>query len=365
MSDQFIRKVGVIIGSPLVQGGASVDYATSKTPIPGERLDLSQFKIKFKTFNYDGEAPDHATIKIYNLNQDTVNSIISNANYNTVVLAAGYENGNYGTIFSGEIRQFKVGKEDAVTTYLEILASDGDIFYNRGLFSGSFTSGTDMISQLNSLVNDYNTNKVPVLLAAGEPKPAKLTVDATAVYTQGLYNTTNVRGKVWIGTARSALRNLASNLNISWRVQDGQIVLSDYQGYAEGEAVVLTPETGLVGIPEQTDSGINCRCLINPKIRIGGLIQLDDSFINQTKYSKNNTPAVFGGPATPEPGQGTGVPYNKISGIQNLVPISGKGWYRAYAVEHEGDTRGNEFYCNLTLLAVNIDQPVQLAGPDI
>lgn len=365
ISDQYIRRVGLLIGSPLVQGGAAVDFSSASTPINGTRLDLSQFRVKFKTYNYDGEAPDHASIKVYNLSRSEINSIISNANYSSVVLAAGYQSGNYGTIFSGDIRQFKVGKEDAVTTYLEILASDADLFYNRGLFSGSFSAGTNPIDQLNAMVNDYNNNEINLAVAPGEPTPAKLSVDSSAVFTQGLYNTTNIRGKVWVGMARSSLRNLAANLNISWHIQDGKIVLTDYQGYKEGTAVRLTPKTGLVGVPEQTDSGINCRCLLNPKVRIGGLVQLDDEFINQTKYSINNTPPAFGSPANPDPGQGTGVPYNKNQGIQNLVPISGKGWYRSYVVEHSGDTRGNEFYTDMVLLAVNIDKPVQMAGPNI
>ena len=38
------------------------------------------------------------------------------------------------------------------------------------------------------------------------------------------------------------------------------------------EAVVLTAETGLVGAPEQTNDGIKVRCLLNPRLRIGGRI---------------------------------------------------------------------------------------------
>ena len=366
ISDQYIRKVGLLIGPPLTNIAFLPAGQSNTQPVPGIRLDLSEFRVKFSTYNYDGEAPDYASIRVYNLATDVVNSIINNPKYSTVTLAAGYESGNYGNIFTGEIKQFKIGKEDNVTNYLDILASDGDVFYNRGFFQMSFNKGTTPQEQLMGAVEDYNKRTSELALVPGETPFAPLAVDTSPVYSQGLYNSTGIRGKVWVGLIRSPLRNMAANLNLTWSIQNGAIVLSDYQGYAEGTAVVLNSTTGLVGMPEQTDGGINCKCLLNPRIRLGGLVQLNNAAINQTTYSPNNTPAIYGGTSEQGAGQESGVPYNKFKGIQNLVPLSANdGYYRAYVVEHTGDTRGNDWYTNLTLLSVNIDQPVSMAVANI
>ena len=48
-----------------------------------------------------------------------------------VMLQAGYENGAYGIIFSGTILRIRTGRESATDTFLEIMAADGDIAFNK------------------------------------------------------------------------------------------------------------------------------------------------------------------------------------------------------------------------------------------
>ncbi len=46
------------------------------------------------------------------------------------------------------------------------------------------------------------------------------------------------------------------------------------------EAIVLNANTGLIGMPQQTmGAGVNVRCLINPNIKLGGLIRLDQASV--------------------------------------------------------------------------------------
>lgn len=85
-SDQWIRKIGLILFSK--QDG----------------LDLSQFHVRFSVENADVESPNNATIRVYNLSKDTIRQIVQNSEYRSVSLNAGYENGNYGTIFQGQIK---------------------------------------------------------------------------------------------------------------------------------------------------------------------------------------------------------------------------------------------------------------------
>ena len=89
MSDQWIRKIGLYV--QLSQE---------------EFLDLSAFHIRFEVANADVESPNNASIRIYNLAKSTVKKLIEQGEFTQVTLNAGYINGNYGTIFQGNIKQF-------------------------------------------------------------------------------------------------------------------------------------------------------------------------------------------------------------------------------------------------------------------
>jgi hypothetical protein len=39
--------------------------------------------------------------------------------------------------------------------------------------------------------------------------------------------------------------------------------------FIPGQVPTISPATGLIGIPEQTQNGISFRCLLNSRIKIG------------------------------------------------------------------------------------------------
>jgi len=54
------------------------------------------------------------------------------------------------------------------------------------------------------------------------------------------------------------------------------------------EAIVLNSRTGLIVMPQQTmGAGVNVRCLINPNIRVGGLIELDQASVYRSALSSD------------------------------------------------------------------------------
>jgi hypothetical protein len=308
LTDQWIRKIGLVVYSGTTG------------------LDLSEFHIKFNVFNADTESPNNANIRVYNPSPQTVKEI--RGQFSKVTLNAGYVGGNYGVIFEGTIKQFKLGKESATTTYLDILASDGDIGYNTGVISKTLAKGT--------------TNKEALTIAAKEMNGAE--VLTTSLKTD-LQHVPSIRGQVLFGMARASVRNLASTLNASWSINNGNVVITDYQGYLENEVVELTAGTGLIGFPEQTDGGIRLKSLLNPKLRIGGSIQLNNKSINTLIEA--------------DP-QSAPISYNSYS-TYFLAPLSDDGRYRLFVVEHEGDTRGAEWYSNMIALDIDLTVPANKA----
>src|SRR5258708_1127301 len=105
----------------------------------GETLDLSEFRIVFSIEAADIDHPNTAVIRVYNLKPETMNKIL--LEFTTVTLQAGYQNGPFAAIFAGSIKQFRKGKETATRTYLDLLCSDADVFYNQGFVSQSLGKG--------------------------------------------------------------------------------------------------------------------------------------------------------------------------------------------------------------------------------
>jgi hypothetical protein len=290
-------------------------------------IDLSQMRFSFEVRASDVETPNTAAIRVYNLKDDTRNAILGPKGAiptgdDTVTLTCGYQNGNKGTIFQGNIKRFNYGKERNVDSYLEILAADGDQPYNNALQNQAFPKGTNDQQTLSSLAG---TLGIPVSPAANN-----------LVSTGGIVLP---RGKVQFGMARLFMKDLAKNKDARWSIQNGTIELVPNQGYLEGEAVQLNSASGMLGTPEQTDNGIIVRCYLNPLIRIGQAIQINNGDINQSQtYSQTFYPTYTSQyyPAT----------------------TTNDGFYRVLVAEHFGDLRSNDFFTELTCLSIDKSSPV-------
>ena len=315
MSDhnQWIRKVGLF----LFAGDTG--------------MDLSEFRIRFSVCGADTESPNNCAIRIYNLSQTTVKRITASGEgeFKQIVLNAGYTAGNYGVIFKGTIKQYRIGRESPTTSYLDILAADGDIGYNQGLINTSLASGATPKQAIQAAVDAMKKSDPTIGVDFGS-----LTVDAQ--------HTPSIRGQVLFGMARARLRNVVTHLDAGWSFSDGNVVITDNTGYNDGEAVDINVGTGLVGMPEQTEGGIRFVCLLNSRIRIGNIVQLNNAEIIQLMQQN------------PDAGP---IPYNQWSGFQFNAAISEDGKYRAFVVEHTGDTRGNDWHTHVTGLAVNQSAP--------
>lgn len=293
---------------------------------PTNGLDLSAFRIKFTIQNADVETPNCASIRVYNLASSTLQSIVELANqgeFSQVVLNAGYANGAFGAVFIGTVKQYRIGKENNKETFLDILASDGDLGYNQGAINQVKAAGT---------------NPVQILAALQKAIVPGTKVDDSAL-TSGALPNPCIRGVVLFGMARAGMRDLADTLSSSWSIQNGQMVVIKNTGYAYKDEIVpaINVATGMIGTPEQTEEGVKVTCLLNPNIRIGGRIYLNNADVLQTSAALGNEAAIA---------------FNSRTNLNYFVPLSKDQYYRAYVVEHEGDTRGNQWYTHIVALAV-------------
>jgi hypothetical protein len=282
-------------------------------------LDLSEMQFSFSTSQQDVESPNNCTIRVYNLKKETVKRV--QGEFTDVVVQGGYDN-NYGVIFQGTIKQFRVGKENATDSYLDILAADGDIAYNWAVVNKTLAAKSTPADRIKVVIDAMNPHGV----SAGYMSPI----------TGGVLP----RGKVLFGMGRSVLRDEMGTAGYTWDISNGQVNILPTTGYLPTTAVVLNAQTGLIGIPEQTNDGIRVRSLLNPRIAIGGRVQIDNKSINQTIQANATAPPVA---------------FNTYAGVQFLADVSADGFYRVYVAEHSGDTRGQKWYTDMICLRINVD----------
>lgn len=273
----------------------------------GKGVDLGELRVTFSTKKGDTETPNSAEIRVYNLSEATVSKM--RREFTRVVLQAGYQS-NYGIIFDGNIRGTRTGRENGTDTWLEIIAADADRAYNFATVNTTLAAGSTPADRVKVCQDSFaakgaGAGHVPDLGGAKLP-----------------------RGKVMYGMARKHMRDAADTTDCGWSFQDGKMQMVKNAGYLPGEAVVLTHETGLVGTPEQTNEGIKVRCLLNPKLRVGGRIKLDNKSIQQAKTDLK-------------------------MGAQRPPKMDSDGFYRILKVEFSGDTRGNDWYADMICIGLD------------
>jgi hypothetical protein len=308
MSLQYLRKVQLLLGT-----------AT------GNALDFSDFQFKFMVRRGDIQTPNNVLIRIYNVAEATASKI--QKEFTQLILSAGYE-GNFGIIFKGTIKYVYKGHESNVDSYVDVVAADGDSAYNFAVVNTSLAAGSVPTDHYGVILNAMQVYGI------------------SAATTNQLEDNAGLpRGKVFYGMARDKARILANSTGTSWSIQDSKLQFILQTSYLPGDPVKLTSATGLVGFPEQTQNGIRIRTLLNPSIKIGTRVQIDNASVQQFHFDIGLSGALQQG----------------VNGQSPLVPsLAADGMYKTLIAEHTGDTRGNEYYSELTCIGVNASIPLSL-----
>jgi len=313
------RSTGQVLSSNLLWRRKCQVQVYEKSASGQKILDVSNaasvagLRVSFEITRNALYAANTALIKIYNLNTDTENAIIEEG-YRVTVFA-GYDPNNdgmglYGQIFDGTVVMCNRWKENGTDFVLQILAMDGSQFIYSSFASLTFEKNSTGRQIIENTVNAANANlAAPVKVEYISPGIADMTVS---------------KGGAVYGLPKNTLSDFAKSKNGTWYIDKGKLYVvaySDTTFLPEGlQAVVLTPQTGLIGLPEQIDQGVSAKSLLNPKMIPYGLISVPSYLI------KRQLPNV-----------------NSQSGhIDTIYNIDPDGIYRIISVKFTGDTRGGE-----------------------
>lgn len=248
-------------------------YRITVSDSNGNAFDVSQLRCTFSIIKTMMMEPNSSQIVIYNLNAETENSIIMNGA--RVTVEAGYEGNQFGLIFDGDILQTVRGKEDSATYELTIIALDSDKAINFDLANYSILKGQTARAIIEHIVNNA---KNPVSLGS---------------ISDELSNSSQLtRGKVLFGKFSDYLRQIAQSNNSHFYIENGQVNIINMNDLPDGEIYDLSPSSGLIGTPEQTDYGVSGQCLLNPGIKLNTLIHIDNSLVRAKIIDINSSNSI-------------------------------------------------------------------------
>ena len=179
----------------------------------------------------------------YNLSTTTTNRLFS-PEFTQLALKVSYGDAPPQLIFRGSLKQVRKGREDQKNSYVALTAADGDEAYNFSTMALTLAAGSTPLDALQAIIQTMarHGSSTPTGSTGGQV--------ISQGYTPELSANRSVRGATYFGMCKDEMRSLAMNNDCSWSVQDGKVQLVPLTSYIPGEAVLITPSTGLIGVPE-------------------------------------------------------------------------------------------------------------------
>lgn len=320
----------------------------------GQGISLSDFKVTFNIEWTDTKWPRVADVRIYNLSKDTASRILGQE-FAKIKIIAGYDGmaqpveasqvgnvtplsadqvgqtggTNFGEIFSGDIRFTVKGRDNPTDTWVLIQAVDGHQAFMNASVTKTLSAGYTIADVHAVVMESFN----PFGIKQG--------------FTGEFPATVFPRGRTFYQSSRDVMDLVAAQCGASWQLVAGQLNLIPTNKYIH-DAIVLNSDSGLIGMPQQTmGGGVNVRCLINPNIRISGLVQIDQESVYRASLSGDEVKAL------PERVRETNTDGNlSVNGVlQQPSSVATDGVYVVRSISYTGDTRGQPWYMDMMCFA--------------
>ena len=292
-------------------------------------INLSSLHFKFNTTAWINGTPKTLRLRLWNAYDQTLEPIKQEGGQ--IVLSAGY-NKAQGIVFSGQIIQIRTGRDEGVNTFCDFIATDNDAFYTQGFISESLAAGSSVNNRL---------------FRIAEASGMTLNDSDIIVDTSTATNTKLPRGRVFYGLAKDHLRQVAKAAGANYEVEGNNITVLGNYNYKNLPVPDINHKTGMIGVPTQMIDGIHVQTLMSPFIVQGQLIHINSASIQAQELSI-------------QPGG------NVNQGQAVTVPrINTDGYYKVLYVNHEGDTRGPDWYTNIVCYdkqITNASQPGYLGA---
>ncbi len=223
----------------------------------GRTFTYPDYEIQFRVEFAKGGDPDMAIIDLYNLNPDSrqMFEVAEEGDDRQVTLRAGYQ-GDTGIVLVGQIKNIREVFE-GVDHITEIEVHDTSDKYQGKEVGESYVPGTTGSQILERLISMSGLEK------------GKIQIVVDPVYAEGR----NVDGSI-----KTAIEDIVNDCESEVHITHGLIYVLPPGGMHD-EAVILSPESGLLGSPKRNEDDKSStlwevESLLNYRIRAGSLVQI-------------------------------------------------------------------------------------------
>ena len=199
-----------------------------------------------------------ATVELYNIGMDAMRDMTTLAfkplqsKKNLIVIFAGDETNGMSQCFAGEIQTAYADFSGAPTIKMHIEAA-----------AGSYPS----------------LKASPPIAVKGSQSAASLIEQFAKESGYTFLNngvTSSVKNAVLNGDPVTKMRTVANMVGCELIIDDNQVKIQPYdKGLDQGNAVLMSKDAGMIGYPTFTSDGISLKCLYNPDLQLGGMIEVD------------------------------------------------------------------------------------------
>lgn len=259
-------------------------------PVSGQPgVELAGLRIAFEVKKTSASHANTATVRIWNLSETTRNKIL--AKKMALILRAGYGDATPLPLLASGVVQRVEHTPQPPDVLTEVEIRDGGLGLDDARFRHAYPSGT------------------PVQLIVNDILGAMPDVGRGSLVAEALSKTLPAK-RCFSGSARHALDKLAGAYGFEWSVQDGLAQIVDRTGSSKPQATatVLSADSGMIGSPTKTNAGCKVKALLQPHINPGEFLQTVSGFVS--------------------------------------------GYFKAMAVEHRGDTHGEEWETEIEAKAI-------------
>lgn len=206
---------------------------------------------------------DPGDVAIYNLARDTESQIFDRGK--EIVVSAGYE-GEVGVIYEGQMQRVQ-----------RVRRRSGGIARVTQIKLGTLTRSPVAVRGVQPL------GGVTARSYAGSESVRRIAADLIgdmgldAATLNAIPASATALNWAWTGAASDALTGLLSAHRLGWYEDSGQIRVRRRGSAAQpdGGHWLVTPATGLVGSPTDTDEGVRVELFLNPAVRRGDRVELE------------------------------------------------------------------------------------------
>jgi hypothetical protein len=224
----------------------------------GQATEITDLRISFAVEKSDQPESNTATISVYNMSPDTREKLAAPGV--SVSLEAGYGD-EIGIVSVGNdlIIESKLDNVDRVT---EIKTRDGGKQTRETVAVQEVPEGEPLVDTIKGLVGKFND------------------VTGLGVELDALPSTPAPKPKVIAKPAADALTEILRSIEYDWSIIDNEFRVVKKGQTSQETVVLISPRSGLIDSPAQTENGVTFRCLLSAKLKPFRAVQLESDEFN-------------------------------------------------------------------------------------